>query len=66
MNIENKNKHKSRMTPMDVHVETIDHTHIGPLLYMFGAWNEHLQAQVEHNKAQHVLVLGYQPTTLIK
>ncbi len=54
------------MTPMDVHVETIDHTHIGPLLYMFGAWNEHLQAQVEHNKAQHVLVLGYQPTTLIK
>jgi len=51
---------------MDVHAETIDHTHIWPLLYMFGAWNGHLQAQVEHNKAQHVLVLGYQPIILIK
>jgi hypothetical protein len=66
MNIENKNKHRSRMTPMDVHVKTIDHTHIGPLLYMFGPWNGHLQAQVEHKKAQDMLVLGYQFTTLMK
>ncbi len=51
---------------MDVHVETIDHTHIGPLLYMLCVWNGHLQAQVGHNMAQSVLILGYQPTTLMK
>lgn len=59
MNIENKNKHSSRMTPMDVHAKIVDQTHIGPLLYMFYAWNGHLQAQVRHNRAQIVLVLGY-------
>jgi hypothetical protein len=51
---------------MDVHAKTIDHTHIGPLLYMFCAWNGHFQAQVRHNRAQSVLVLGYRPTTLMK
>jgi hypothetical protein len=54
------------MTPMDVHVKIVDHRHIGPLLYMFCAWNGHRQAKVRHNKAQSVLVLGYQATTLMK
>jgi hypothetical protein len=51
---------------MDVQAKMVDHTRIGPLLYMFCAWNGHLQAQVMHNRAQSVLVLGYQPTTLMK